>query len=876
MKKILSCFVVLFAAVSLYATELNIYASGLKVHQTSAGATIDYMLNAPATSLNVYIYGPANTVTPVKTIDLSTDAANLTKGAHAGVAIDLTGLPDAVYTWAIEAGQTTVVDALTEVTSATDMYRYYLPQDLVVDNSFESPYFGRIYINNARTGYTDGGTELTKNQARGIFIYNPDLTFTNGQTSATACYDGNIGGAATDRNAFKRMTVDENGFVYVASRYSTNRGGYRMDPADPSADFVQVLAASTAVDAVDIVGDAMYTIEGVGVGTGDYNKYDLSTTPATLISSSAQTPIFRFANPDCSWRSDRRGGFWGCQTRGQLDGYPCIVHVNSLGVMDYCIDKDNNTTVVSFPNKRGTYRGVIAINPAGDLIGFSDDRTAAVYSVEYDSNTGVPSLTLAYQTGNLGSNIDGVAFDVANNFYVASASAERFYAYATPKGAGENIFTTPAPSAEYISLPCVDHLYEIGDNQGWALNAGVEMTKIATNVFQGEFTFANATSYFTLSAALGTSADDWATVNASRYGADNGNEPIANGDVKALHLGWGNSFAIPAGKYRITADLNDLTVTVKQLWDNIYMFNNITGDWVLGDGVALTKTAENVFELDECEIPEGKYIIFSTTHGADWTNVNAGRLYPESVGNFWVDGDGYASISATPDDNKTLLVKAAGKYAFTIDLNEGKIFYTQLTAKVDVTSAEYATYFKGTKAYTMPTGMKGYVFNVANRLQEVYDAGDIVPAATPLVLGAAEGTYDLVFTTGGVAPTANSLLVGSDEAVMTNTLVSGNHIYYGLSLNSAGEASSVGFYWMAANGAAFENGAHKAFLAVPEVTYQENFLTPAPSRIMFNENNATNIQNIEGQEKAVKFIENGQIFIRKDGVVYDAMGRVVR
>ncbi len=874
MKKILSCFVVLFAAVSLYATELNIYASGLKVHQTSAGATIDYMLNAPATSLNVYIYGPANTVTPVKTIDLSTDAANLTKGAHAGVAIDLTGLPDAVYTWAIEAGQTTVVDALTEVTSATDMYRYYLPQDLVVDNSFESPYFGRIYINNARTGYTDGGTELTKNQARGIFIYNPDLTFTNGQTSATACYDGNIGGAATDRNAFKRMTVDENGFVYVASRYSTNRGVYRMDPADPSADFVQVLAASAAVDAIDIVGNEMYTIEGVGISTGNYNKYDLSTTPATLISSSAQNPIFRFANPDCSWRSDKRGGFWGCQTRGQLDGYPCIVHVNSLGVMDYCIDKDNNTTVVSFPNKRGTYRGVIAINPAGDLIGFSDDRTAAVYSVEYDSNTGVPSLTLAYQTGNLGSNIDGVAFDVANNFYVASASAERFYAYATPKGAGENIFTTPAPSAEYISLPCVDHLYEIGDNQGWALNAGVEMTKIATNVFQGEFTFANATSYFTLSAALGTSADDWATVNASRYGADNGNEPIANGDVKALHLGWGNSFAIPAGKYRITADLNDLTVTVKQLWDNIYMFNNITGDWVLGDGVALTKTAENVFELDECEIPEGKYIIFSTTHGADWTNVNAGRLYPESVGNFWVDGDGYASISATPDDNKTLLVKAAGKYAFTIDLNEGKIFYTQLTAKVDVTSAEYATYFKGTKAYTMPTGMKGYVFNVANRLEEVYDAGDIVPAATPLVLGAAEGTYDLVFTTGGVAPTANSLLVGSDEAVMTNTLVSGDHIYYGLSLNSAGEASSVGFYWMAANGAAFENGAHKAFLAVPVLTYQEAFL--APARILFNENGATGIENVEGQEKAVKFIQNGQIYIQKNGVVYDAMGRVIR
>ncbi|MBQ7672203.1 MAG: hypothetical protein IJS49_03910, partial [Paludibacteraceae bacterium] len=118
------------------------------------------------------------------------------------------------------------------------------------------------------------------------------------------------------------------------------------------------------------------------------------------------------------------------------------------------------------------------------------------------------------------------------------------------------------------------------------------------------------------------------------------------------------------------------------------------------------------------------------------------------------------------------------------------------------------------------------------------------------------------------------LLVGSDEAVMTNTLVSGNHIYYGLSLNSAGEASSVGFYWMAANGAAFENGAHKAFLAVPVLTYQQEFL--APARILFNENGATGIENVESQEKAVKFIQNGQIYIQKNGVAYDAMGRVVR
>jgi hypothetical protein len=38
----------------------------------------------------------------------------------------------------------------------------------------------------------------------------------------------------------------------------------------------------------------------------------------------------------------------------------------------------------------------------------------------------------------------------------------------------------------------------------------------------------------------------------------------------------------------------------------------------------------------------------------------------------------------------------------------------------------------------------------------------------------------------------------------------------------------------------------------------------------------TNLENVEKSEVAVKFIENGQLFIRKNGVVYDATGAVVK
>ncbi|MBR4546963.1 MAG: DUF5123 domain-containing protein [Paludibacteraceae bacterium] len=49
----------------------------------------------------------------------------------------------------------------------------------------------------------------------------------------------------------------------------------------------------------------------------------------------------------------------------------------------------------------------------------------------------------------------------------------------------------------------------------------------------------------------------------------------------------------------------------------------------------------------------------------------------------------------------------------------------------------------------------------------------------------------------------------------------------------------------------------------------------APSIIRIIEN-ATDIQNVEGNETAVKFIENGKLFIKKNGVVYDAVGAVVK
>lgn len=195
-------------------------------------------------------------------------------------------------------------------------------------------------------------------------------------------------------------------------------------------------------------------------------------------------------------------------------------------------------------------------------------------------------------------------------------------------------------------------------------------------------------------------------------------------------------------------------------------------------------------------------------------------------------------------DNATILsneVIGDSKYTrkYIMVLNEGA---TTLTIKLDnhtggnvrvddlelttyagvgsfkITEAGYGTYYSS-KAYTMPKGVKGYTITgnegTSLVMNEAYAAGDVVPAKTALVVeGAANKYYTLVAASTELTP-ANNKLHGSDKA--ETTYVDGTDVkYYKLSYNN--EGNNLGFYWGSENGAAFTNGAHKAYLALNSET----------------------------------------------------------
>lgn len=206
----------------------------------------------------------------------------------------------------------------------------------------------------------------------------------------------------------------------------------------------------------------------------------------------------------------------------------------------------------------------------------------------------------------------------------------------------------------------------------------------------------------------------------------------------------------------------------------------------------------------------------------------------QTKGLFAASVDNAVIISADAEGSNKLYV-----HKYIMALNEGATSLT-ITLKNDLTSnarvddlelstysgvgsfkiteAGYGTYYSS-KAYTMPEGVKGYTITgnegTSLVMNEAYAAGAVVPAKTALVVeGAANKYYTLVAESTELTPDKNKLH-GSDEA--ETTYVDGTDVkYYKLSYNN--EGNNLGFYWGSENGAAFTNGAHKAYLALDSET----------------------------------------------------------
>jgi len=205
-------------------------------------------------------------------------------------------------------------------------------------------------------------------------------------------------------------------------------------------------------------------------------------------------------------------------------------------------------------------------------------------------------------------------------------------------------------------------------------------------------------------------------------------------------------------------------------------------------------------------------------------------------------------------------ITSKGGYIYSVTLEKGN--YTPAA----IGAYEWATFSDAHNALDF-TNLAGVVeaYTITDHEGATITKSDInatVPANTGLLLNAAEGTYAIPFASS------------SSTDVSLNKLVPGT----GASVDAGTGVSR--FVLSVANGKAvfkkIESTA--ATVGVGKAYLEFDGSAPAPSiiRIVDEENGATNIDAIDATEEAVKFFQNGKLYILRAGVVYDALGRMVK
>ncbi|MDR3219397.1 MAG: N-acetylmuramoyl-L-alanine amidase [Dysgonamonadaceae bacterium] len=407
--------------------KANIFASELSY----ANGDFSFTLNENAAEVVLELYNEADEIAE------SYNLGALAKGAHR-IHQEYT---TASVSWGITAG-TSSVDRPVLLTTASQL-PVPNPIGLAVDNSFTSPFFGRVYATSAG------------NSSKGVFIFNSALADVTGQ--GTAGYAGNIAWA-TDATygsiSPTRLAIAVDGTIYITDYTDTHGGVWIMNPATPSANFTPVFTPGIGNTAVHGCIPSAY-IEGAGANTklytfdensgGNVLRYDIgnlsglwTTPPSAVIYNDAANGNLQVNLNSCII-PDGQGGWWISQARAagaNTKAVPSLIHFNGTSV-------DFNSGEGDFPNIIiDSDRAAMAVNSDKTRLAMGSASEVLIFDITFDEN-GIPVLQLVYTITHGLNRIWSVDFDVAGNIYVAGYNSNRLAVWALPKA--DNSFTTPAP-----------------------------------------------------------------------------------------------------------------------------------------------------------------------------------------------------------------------------------------------------------------------------------------------------------------------------------------------------------------------------------------------------------------------------------------------
>ena len=226
------------------------------------------------------------------------------------------------------------------------------------------------------------------------------------------------------------------------------------------------------------------------------------------------------------------------------------------------------------------------------------------------------------------------------------------------------------------------------------------------------------------------------------------------------------------------------------------------------------------FLYQETEKKERKFSILN--NGRYLTNVSNSKIEFLGSNSLW-----YLN-AVTLYSNRIRFYNNDYKIAFDTQIKALKIakfttnnpdinLYRKVSHAIKIGKTGYSTFYYSTNDAKLPEGLTAYTYSIkqdgdVTKLVSThqFNAGDTIPANCAVVVKGKPGDYSIDLLEPTSTEKYENVLKGTNYAKVIDN--DANKQYYMLSLDNKGE--NVGFYWGAADGGAFTNKAHGAYLAI--------------------------------------------------------------
>ena len=705
----------------------NAYAYDIKVDKQDGNYVVSYRLNAPASQVKVQLWADGEVA---KEYDGTTIAQYTDENKTAVNNLNTVTIPaaDVPVDTKVSFRVAVTSDVVDTPTALSKEYSFWSPYGIAVNNNTDSESFGRIIVTESQTSLPASGYHASAaNGGIGIGLYafdqmmNPiknsqgTYGFTAGMTMATGNYPAESGGTGAIYD-FKRLQYSDDGRLFV-SRVNTGTSSlWELDPDNlenpateifkgtlgengymTTADGAFMAGPATAMAVTGSGNDlkvAIVACEGgyvLSPGAHRVDVYNLGTAkewtgaPSQELTDISGKYWINSSIVTALFDADDKGLMVGQYRATPTEKEPAYVHVNlATGEEDY---KDITTVAGGAGMAWNADKSLMAMATGKGVVG--------IFTVTKDED-GVPSYTKLYEfnTG-CGTNTNAIAFDYANNIYVASNSGELFKSFSLPRESGEVVVS--APSKYDVTISSDEYpaeLYIIGSvtGQQWNPADGVKMEKGEEGVYTAQITTATASDNIGIVSVLDA---DWETVNANRWGFAEDNATVALGTAMPIVKGTGAICIGAVGTFDVTVDLKNMTILVEgepvvEYPETLYIIGNVTEDVVFlpNVGKELVKDADaNVYRAEDIQIYDNGesgygYFAFVEQLGADeedWNTVNANRFGPAVSDTEITDG-----VAAEIGNNGDTSYKAkAAIYDIVVDLEAGTVTLTEVEGGVE-------------------------------------------------------------------------------------------------------------------------------------------------------------------------------------------------